>query len=599
MHSRAVVRGLFGTLVAVIFVASAQSVLLHQAAPETPVQPLEAASAPSPRAMPASTATPPPTSSAPTVAPTVLPTPTPIGGGGILIFDWERERNRDLYAIDLSKGSDPVRLTTDSGVDRSPAWSPDGTYVAFTSRRNRNWDLYLLEVATGEVRRLTQNPHYDGAPAWSPDGQHLAFESMREGDLDVFTLRLADGAISPVTVDPTPDHGPAWSPDGRHIAFIAWRDGNQEIYLASPTGEHTPYNFTENPANDHHPTWLSPDTLSFVSDRDGRSALFVQTTGQAGTIGVASTIQAVAGTRYLDIADHSWSPDRASVASVHTGRHLFGLVISSATTSEQGMFLPVGDGAIGGLDWFSGEALLVAKPDPPPAPPLYIEVVEPGAPPHDLEYLPGVDAPNARLSDRVDDSFNALRQQVRVETGYDFLGILSDAWRPIDSEDEGASYRSWHKAGRAIDTRTELRAPSGRDLLVIVREDVGGRWGRTYWRLYLRTARQDGSMGEPLKQAPWDFFARFVDDEAAVEGGRRQLVPAGYYVDLTALAAGYGWDRIEANDRPGFSWKNDWIASDFWHFENRDQLNWRSAMLEIYDETTVEEHFSSRWDRVR
>jgi TolB protein len=217
--------------------------------------------------------------------------------------------------------------------------------------------------------------------------------------------------------------------------------------------------------------------------------------------------------------------------------------------------------------------------------------VDGDGPPYAFKHLPGVEAPNARLSDRVDDSFNALRQRVIQETGYDFLGVLSDAWRPIDDDTDGASYRSWHKAGRAFDTRLEFHNPWGRNLLVIVREDRGRH---TFWRLYLRTAQQDGSMGEPLKQAPWDFNARFEGGLAAREGGRRTRVPAGYYVDFTALAAEYGWERIPANDRPGFSWKTHWRAIDFWHFEKRDGLSWSAAMLEVYDEETFRRYFGRR-----
>lgn len=588
---------MFGVIAAIVFVALVWSALMSLGTAQESAARVKATPTVSPEGPPILTVTPkrinptPAVSPTPTTVPTLTPTPTPVGGGGILVFDWLRQRNQDIYVIDVSRGSNPFRLTDHPGVDRSPAWSPDGTRIAFTSRRDNNWDLYLLDVASGQESRLTDHPHYDGEPAWSPDGQFIAFESMREGDLDIFTLRLSDGTITQVTTDPAPDYGPAWSPDGRRIAFVTWRDGNQEIYLASPTGEYAPYNFTENPANDQLPTWLSVDALSFVSDREGRPALFVQTIQHAGTVGAPGVSQSVAGISGVGSTKHDWSPDGQRVAYVYPSRQGYGLVIAGLERGELAASPLYSREPIGGLDWFDGQVELVARPDPGPAPPLYAEIVGRPDPPYELKYLPGIDAPNARLSDRVDDSFNALRERVRNETGYDFLSILSDAWRPIDAHSDGASYRSWHKAGRAIDTRTEFRAPSGRDLLVVVREDSAERWGRTYWRLYLRTARQDSSMGEPMKQAPWNFFARFQSEEAAREGGQQLPVPAGYYVDFTALAAEYGWERIPANDRYGFSWKEDWIASDYWHFEKRDGLSWRQAMLEIYDAETFSKYF--------
>ena len=84
-----------------------------------------------------------------------------------------------------------------------------------------------------ELRRLTDDPAYDGEPAWSPDGTRIAFSSSRDGDLDIYLLELASGALRRVTDDPAADYQPAWAPDSRQLAFTSWRDGNQEIYAVS------------------------------------------------------------------------------------------------------------------------------------------------------------------------------------------------------------------------------------------------------------------------------------------------------------------------------------------------------------------------------
>jgi hypothetical protein len=223
--------------------------------------------------------------------------------------------------------------------------------------------------------------------------------------------------------------------------------------------------------------------------------------------------------------------------------------------------------------------------------PLFVERVDPtpeSGPLYRLKWLPGVTGGIPRLSDRVDDSFMALRARVKAETGRDLLAVISDGFRPIGFDGEGASYQSWHKAGRAIDLNIDQYDAAGRPVMAIVRED---RLGRTWWRLYLRTARQDGSQGEPLKMAPWDLWARFIDREAGQAGGRRRVVPAGYWIDFTALAAQYGWRRIPANDRYGLSWREDWKAIEYWHFENRGNLNWWQAMRELYDQATLDEYF--------
>jgi tetratricopeptide (TPR) repeat protein len=91
-------------------------------------------------------------------------------------------------------GFNPARLTTDPS-DTAPAWSPDDTQVAFISARAGNWELYLIEIATGQEKRLTDNPAVDIAPTWSPDGKQIAFLSNREGVWAVYILEVKSGQV--------------------------------------------------------------------------------------------------------------------------------------------------------------------------------------------------------------------------------------------------------------------------------------------------------------------------------------------------------------------------------------------------------------------
>ncbi len=91
----------------------------------------------------------------------------------------ERGDNCGLYIMD-ENGANPTQLTTDPS-DNAPAWSPDGSRVAFMSARDGNWEVYVVSLANPKPRRLTTNPANDGLPAWSPDGQRIAFLSDRGG----------------------------------------------------------------------------------------------------------------------------------------------------------------------------------------------------------------------------------------------------------------------------------------------------------------------------------------------------------------------------------------------------------------------------------
>jgi TolB protein len=85
-----------------------------------------------------------------------------------------------------------------------------------------------------------------------------------------------------------------------------------------------------------------------------------------------------------------------------------------------------------------------------------------------------------------------------------------------------------------------------------------------------------------LRQLPWDFRARFGEEAQYFdEGGRvKEAIPAGYYVDFTALAADYGWQRVPATA----NWRTFYPGIGFWHYENRQGMTWQQAMLEIYTE---------------
>jgi TolB protein len=147
---------------------------------------------------------------------------------------------------------------------------------------------------------------------------------------------------------------------------------------------------------------------------------------------------------------------------------------------------------------------------------------------------------------------------------------------------------SWHKAGRAIDLLWELK-DGARQVLQVAREDVGGE---TFWRLYLRCARQDGSQGEPLTVSLWDlsYQARVVD--APGQGGKPKGIPYGYYLDFTDLARAYGWERISSHDSEDFNWRSNFLALEYWHYQKRDGLLWYDAMREVYSEEELRDLFS-------
>jgi hypothetical protein len=131
--------------------------------------------------------------------------------------------------------------------------------------------------------------------------------------------------------------------------------------------------------------------------------------------------------------------------------------------------------------------------------------------------------------------------------------------------------------------------------MVLVREDLGEN---VYWRMYLRAARQDGTQGEPLKGNPWLYWWHIVPDaepEAYAAGGKRLSVPAGYYVDVTALAKRHGWERIACYAiEDDYHWHTDSNGTEYWHYERTGGKVWWDAMRQVYAPATLEEHVG--WD---
>jgi TolB protein len=141
---------------------------------------------------------------------------------------------------------------------------------------------------------------------------------------------------------------------------------------------------------------------------------------------------------------------------------------------------------------------------------------------------------------------------------------------------------SWHVCGRAIDINQNFLR-DGR--IELVREDIGGV---TYWRVYIKAKKQDGSLGEPMRALPWDLTARNEGGLAAMQGGERKVkAPEGYYVDFTTLAADYGWERRNALS----NWRNSWFDIEWWHFQKTEGMSWYGCMLEIYGEDEITESY--------
>jgi WD40 repeat protein len=140
----------------------------------------------------------------------------------------------------------------------SPNWSPDNRQIAFSGISFAGLsDLYLVDVASGELQRLTNDFYYDHDPAWSPDGRVIAFSSDRsfhgrDGFINLFLYDVENGAIQYITKGEHNDYSPAWSPDGQSLAFASDRDGSFNLWmLKNVHGQPDELQLAETPSNGH------------------------------------------------------------------------------------------------------------------------------------------------------------------------------------------------------------------------------------------------------------------------------------------------------------------------------------------------------------
>jgi TolB protein len=236
-----------------------------------------------------------------------------------LVFVSTRDGDYAIFEMNADGGAQR-RLTPREGDASSaparlffqiePAWSPDASRIAFSSRRSGTLDLYVMDADGTGTRQLTSGKQNDSHPTWSDDGARLAFE--RDGD--IYVMSAEGGGIRRIS-DPTVEEAaPAWSPDGAWIAYVRRTSGTsvRELWLMRPDGRGRRAVTSQN-STVSTPAW-SPDSTRIVfasKNADGVWALF--------TIGVdGKRLRGVAPTA-SDNFEPSWSPDGSKVAYFEDG----------------------------------------------------------------------------------------------------------------------------------------------------------------------------------------------------------------------------------------------------------------------------------------
>jgi TolB protein len=227
--------------------------------------------------------------------------------------------NKEIYTCAFD-GYDPRRLTNNNAITLFPAWSTDGKWMAFTSYKSGNPDLYIRNLNQGQetkiskqginitpawtprkfelaatlsfsgdqeiylltgsgkiIKRLTKSRGIDVTPTWSPDGKKFAFVSNRSGSAQIYIKDLVSGRVRRLTYEGRKNTQPSWSPRGDKIAYTSEGNGGHDIFVIGTDGL-DPVQLTYDSRDNEAASW-SPDgsLIAFSSNRDGPSRIYVMT----------------------------------------------------------------------------------------------------------------------------------------------------------------------------------------------------------------------------------------------------------------------------------------------------------------------------------
>ncbi len=194
--------------------------------------------------------------------------------GSLILFTSYRGGTGPQIWVVPATGGKAFLVSGRNGINTTASYSPDGREIVCTLSHEGNPELYVLDARGGSARRLTTNRVIDTSPVWSPTGREIAFTSDRSGGSQIHIMDREGGNVRRLTFEVENTDSPAWSPLGDRIAFVARTGSGFDIFVCRADGRDV--RRIVSGGSNENPRW-SPDGrhLVFASNRDGEFGLYV------------------------------------------------------------------------------------------------------------------------------------------------------------------------------------------------------------------------------------------------------------------------------------------------------------------------------------